>query len=324
MQPLISVIVPIYRVEDYIYKCVDSIINQTYKNLEVILVDDGSPDKCPEICDEYALKDNRIKVVHKKNGGLSDARNAGMPYAKGEYIGFVDSDDSLMPNFYECLYNIMAENDADIVECGIVLVDEDGKALRERKCKDKIMVLDKKEALKELILEKEVYQTVWNKLYKKEVINNILFEKGKYHEDDFWTYQVFDNAQKVVITNEVLYKYLQRSQSIMGAGYSVKRFDGFEAHYLRMQFLQKYKDLGELAKENIMFDCLYNFQCAVKYLDEADKKLITDKILEYLKKIPQTNGKMKYVNFKYRAWFKMFRACPFFTAKLRNLLKIGI
>ena len=125
MQPLISVIVPIYNVEKYLDRCVGSIINQTYKNLEIILVDDGSPDNCPQMCDDYAKKDSRIKVVHKENGGLSDARNAGMKVATGEYVSFIDSDDYISLDFYETLLETIVDNDSDIVECSVVKFYED-------------------------------------------------------------------------------------------------------------------------------------------------------------------------------------------------------
>ena len=127
MYSLLSVIVPIYNVEDYLNRCVDSIINQTYKNLEIILVDDGSPDNCPQMCDDYAKKDSRIRVVHKENGGLSDARNAGMKVATGEYVSFIDSDDYISLDFYETLFQTMVDNDSDIVECSVVKFYENEK-----------------------------------------------------------------------------------------------------------------------------------------------------------------------------------------------------
>ena len=130
MDSLISVIVPIYNVEKYLQKCVDSIINQTYKNLEIILVDDGSPDNCPKMCDDYAEKDSRIKVVHKENGGLSDARNVGMEVATGEYVSFIDSDDYISLDFYETLLETIVDNDSDVVECGVVKFYENEKFIK--------------------------------------------------------------------------------------------------------------------------------------------------------------------------------------------------
>ena len=129
MNPLISVIVPVYKAEKYLDKCVQSIVNQTYKNLEIILVDDGSPDNCPEMCDEWAKKDSRIKVIHKENGGVSSARNAGLDNSFGDYIGFVDSDDFIENDFYECLYDNLVENGADISFCTFKTLDEKNRGI---------------------------------------------------------------------------------------------------------------------------------------------------------------------------------------------------
>ena len=164
--PLISVIVPIYNVEKYLDRCVDSIINQTYKNLEIILVDDGSPDNCPQMCDDYAKKDSRIKVVHKENGGLSDARNVGMEVATGEYVSFIDSDDYISLDFYETLLETIVDNDSDIVECGVVKFYEDNSF---DKYSDDLKVTnyDTVDGLEGLINENPFKQHVWNKLYNQ-------------------------------------------------------------------------------------------------------------------------------------------------------------
>ena len=223
MDKLISVIVPIYNVENYLVRCIESIINQTYSNLEIILVDDGSPDKCSIICDEYAKKDSRIKVIHKKNGGLSDARNAGLDIATGEYIGFVDSDDYIDKNMYKEMINELIEKNADIVSCAINNIYSD----RTEIINIDEEIYDAELALKNLILGKNINQTVWNKLYKKEVIGNILFEKGKINEDEFWTYRILANSKKIITLNKPLYSYLHRASSIMGQGYSEKNLDGF-------------------------------------------------------------------------------------------------
>ena len=189
MQPLISVIVPIYNVEDYLDRCVDSIINQTYKNLEIILVDDGSPDNCPKMCDDYAKIDNRIKVVHKENGGLSDARNAGMKVATGEYVSFIDSDDYVSLDFYETLLQTMIDNDSDIVECGVVKFYENGK-FDEYSDDQMIKNFNTVDGLEGLINENSFHQYVWNKLYKSSIALDIPYEVSKLNEDEFWTYQI--------------------------------------------------------------------------------------------------------------------------------------
>ena len=215
MNPLISIIVPIYKVEKYLCRCVDSILNQTYVNLEIILVDDGSPDDCPQICDDYAEKDNRIKVIHKENGGLSDARNAGMEIAKGKYISFIDSDDYVSLDFFETLYNTIITENSDIVECSVVKFYENNHF---DSISDDFSVRNFSTVggLSALISETLFHQHVWNKLYKSELVLDIPFAVGKLNEDEFWTYQVFGRAKRISRINKTMYFYFQRSNSIMG------------------------------------------------------------------------------------------------------------
>lgn len=228
MESLISVIVPIYKVEEYLDRCVNSIVNQTYKNLEIILVNDGSPDNCPQMCDEWAKKDNRIKVIHKKNGGLSDARNAGINVAAGGIISFIDSDDWIELDMFEKMINCMQEDSSDVVSCGVNWVTEDGKSL---KCVsvEKNEILDVVSCMHEIINDNKLKQHVWNKIYKTEIIKHIAFEKGKYHEDAFWSYQVFGRVNRVSLMRDAFYNYVQRNNSIMGNGYSSRRLDGLDA-----------------------------------------------------------------------------------------------
>lgn len=173
---LISVIIPVYKVEKYLDECIQSVINQTYKNLEIILVDDGSPDNCGKICDEYAKKDNRIKVIHKENGGLSSARNAGLDIARGEYISFIDSDDYVSKDFIKNMSIQMAN--ADLIICGMKNVYKE-----DEKCDEKENVVIKNETLtfieanQKLIKPKnEIYVTACNKLYRRELFDNLRFE----------------------------------------------------------------------------------------------------------------------------------------------------
>ncbi len=321
---LISVIVPIYKVEKYLEKCVASIVGQTYQNLEIILIDDGSLDNCPRICDAWAEKDNRIQVIHKENGGLSDARNAGLEVATGEYISFVDSDDWIEPTFLEVLYQTMRQQKADIVSCGVSYVNEQGTCIGQKICSQPMITLSKVEALKQLVIEQEVAQTVWNKLYKKSVLEEILFEVGRHHEDDFWTYRVFDRAVKVVVIQDALYNYLQRSSSIMGTGYTLRRMDGLEARFLRMEFLQKYEELALFARVRILYDCMYQFQAALKYLKLDEQNTVTRFIAAKLKELPGFKEYGDIVPFKYKIWFSLFRKYPFAISRLRNRLRIGV
>lgn len=319
---LISVIVPVYKVEDCLDKCVRSIVEQTYSNLEIILVDDGSPDHCGAMCDAWAKKDGRIKVVHKENGGLSDARNAGLKIATGSLISFIDSDDWIEPDFLEVLLGAMESHRAQIAECAVKLVDEAGNVLYLRDAA-KVTWVDKLEGLRRLIMEDGIYQTVWNKLYRREVLEGILFEKGKYHEDDFWTYQVFDRMERLAVVESPMYYYLQRSGSIMGAGYSLKRLDGPEARYRRMEYLSKYDGLRELTRQQLMLEYLWHLQSVLRVLKGQERKTAINTILKMKKATPKLPIKKLTLNTKYRIWYKAFVAFPRLTARLRNALKIG-
>ena len=320
---LISVIVPIYKVEAYLDRCIRSIADQTYENLEIILVDDGSPDDCPAICDAWAERDSRIKVIHKKNGGLSDARNAGMAIASGELISFIDSDDSIEPEFLEKLFRALTENDADIAECGVSCVDEEGRVLRQRTAAP-VQTMGKIEALRRLVLEDGVYQTVWNKLYRRHVAMGVLFAVGKYNEDEFWTYQVIDRINKLAVVNEPLYHYLQRSSSIIGVGYNVRRLDGLEARFKRMEYLQKYEELAALTRQQLMMDCLWNYQSAARLLQGQEKRFALKRIRIMMDSIPAVSAAQLTVNLQYCIWLRMFRIAPGVTVGIRNLLKIGM
>lgn len=320
---LISIIVPIYKVEVYLDKCVRSIAAQTYENLEIILVDDGSPDKCPALCDAWAEKDRRVRVIHKENGGLSDARNAGLAIATGEYISFIDSDDYIAPEFIAQLLAALQRTGADIAECATAYVDETGCILQHRNTTP-VSEMDKMEALRRLVLEDGIYQTVWNKLYRRGVMEGILFEKGKHHEDDFWTYQVFDRIQKLAVVEGALYFYLQRSGSIIGAGYTPKRLDGLEARFQRMEYLQKYEELAVLTRQQFVFDCLWNLQSTVRLGVSTERQQAADSIRTYLENTPRVPIQAMTSGLKYRIWYFLFRMMPLTTVRIRNMLKIGM
>ncbi len=320
---LVSIIVPIYQVEKYLDKCISSITNQTYKQLEIILVDDGSPDNCPAMCDSWGEKDSRIHVIHKENGGLSDARNTGLSLATGEYICFVDSDDYIEPTYIEEMFLAMQHTGADIVECGVQYVDITGVKMRVQTVTTEL-VLDRLNALTKLILEDGVYQTVWNKLYRREVIGTILFDVGRYHEDDFWTYQIIDRVSKMTILTKPLYNYLQRSTSIMGNGYTLKRLDGLEARYRRMQYFQKYDNLATLTRQQLLSDCLWHYQCALSSLNGSDKDIALRYILQIKEKTPNIRWNQLIGKLRHRIWIMLFAIAPNFTAKARNKLGVGL
>ena len=242
---LISVIVPIYNVEKYLHKCIDSLIGQTLKDIEIILVDDGSTDKSGVICDEYGLKDNRIKVIHKKNGGLSDARNTGIDIAKGKYISFIDSDDWVDLQMFETLYNIAIKNDADIVQ-GDYIESYDENIRIEKSILENITKYNSEEILHNLYgynATKTVI--VWNKIYKRELFNGIRFPKGKINEDEFTTYKILHKANIIIDTNIPIYYYRQREGSIMNSNFNIKRLDALEALKERIEYFIQH-ELTEL------------------------------------------------------------------------------
>lgn len=249
---LVSIIVPIYNVEKYLKKCIESIINQTYKNIEIILVDDGSPDKCGEICEEYSKKDNRIVVIHKQNGGLSDARNKGIKVAKGKYITFVDSDDYVDYRYIELLYKAVKENNTKIAQCNIAKVNMSGNIIARLGYKEN-SIKTSKNMLNDIYSSHLIENiVVWNKLYLKEMFNNISFPVGKIHEDEFTTFKILYNVDKISIVNEYLYYYRQTDESIIGKKFNKKRMDLLEALEERISFLKEKKEY-DLYKKTLKY-----------------------------------------------------------------------
>lgn len=243
---LISIIVPVYKVEKYLEKCIESVLQQTYTNLQIILVDDGSPDNCGKICDEYAKKDSRIEVIHKVNGGLSDARNVGISKAKGRYIGFVDSDDYIKEDMYEILLNLIKEYDADVSICNLYDVI-DGKEYIRNKEKG-IQEYSRLDILKEVLLDKNIQSYAWNKLYKKELFDEIKYPIGKKYEDIGTTFYVFEKCNKIVVTSKPEYYYLKRSDSLVNNVTESTVFDYTEI--IIQRYLYTKENIEELKKYN--------------------------------------------------------------------------
>ena len=215
-EKLVSVIIPAYNIEDYIGRCLDSIISQTYKNLEIIVVDDGSRDHTGEVLDNYAKKDRRIKVIHKENGGVSSARNKGIEVAEGDYIGFIDGDDLIEPEMYKTLVDLLEEENADIAHCGYQMVFPDRVDYYHNTGKKKIQTTE--EGLKDLLSGEMIEPGLVNKLYKKELIKNCrLDETVKINEDLLMNYQLFKLSQKSVYYDITPYSYMIRSSSATGA-----------------------------------------------------------------------------------------------------------
>lgn len=226
---LISIIVPVYNVEKYLRKCIDSIIIQTYTNLEIILIDDGSSDNSGNICEEYKKQDSRIHVIHKENGGLSSARNVGIDNATGQFISFVDSDDYLRKDMIEVLYLELKKWDADLCISPMQKVDEDGKYLFTEQS-DVEGLISKEEALRKLAFGWTGFPMVGcGKLAKLELYKGLYFKEGKIHEDEFMFHHLLDRCDKIIQLKIPYYFYLQRKGSIVNSQISIKRFDCVEA-----------------------------------------------------------------------------------------------
>lgn len=321
--PLITVIVPVYKVAPYLDRCIQSIVEQTYQNLEIILVDDGSPDNCPSMCDAWAKKDSRIKVIHKENGGLSDARNAGMAIASGDLIGFVDSDDWISPQMYQNLYDEMIRTDSDIAACGVQMVWEDGTPSR-MLTKSGCCILNTEDAMRAIIEETWLKQPVWYKLYRRDTIQGILFPVAKYHEDVFWSYQAIGNAKRVAVNDTPGYFYWQRGESIMGKEYSLKRLDGLDAKVLRLAFVRKhFQQLVPAAECSLLFSCLYAFQQCLLKLPHDEIVLARNKIKDIID-ASKPFHREKNIALKQIFWFYLSQLSFEATSKLRNKLKIGL
>ena len=245
-KPLLSIIVPVYKVENYLQKCIDSILAQTFTDFELILVEDGSPDGCPALCDAAAAKDARIRVLHQKNGGLSAARNAGLDVARGEWIGFVDSDDYIAPEMYETLYKAVQSTGADLALCDYAAVDEAGipclppyTGLAQR-------IFTGRELLKRAT--NTMAQPAWNKLYRRAIFAQLRYPEGKLNEDIFVLPEICLNTKKAVVVPKELYYYVQRGSSIMNGSKTLRHFDAAEA-------AQRY---WNCLVENEVYDALAN------------------------------------------------------------------
>ena len=228
---LISVIVPIYNIDSYLRRCLDSIINQTYKNLEIILIDDGSIDTSGKICDEYAIKDSRIKVVHESNKGVSSARNTGLNLAKGFYISFVDGDDWISPKMYEILYKNAIEYNSDISCCGLAQIQKNGEMTT--LADNLLKIYSKDELISGFFYDPIIKETMYgpcNKIIKKEILNNIRFdERFAIGEDLLFLFECLMQVNSVILDNQPLYHYIKRENSATTAAFSEKRI-----HYINV------------------------------------------------------------------------------------------
>ena len=278
----ISIIVPVYNVEAYLERCVESILKQTYTNLEILLVNDGSTDKSGELCDKLALRDHRIRVIHKENGGLSDARNRGIDEASSNLIGFIDSDDYIDEDMYETLYRQMVASKADLSMCGHY--DVYHQIPKKQVAKIKTWELMPEEAIKMVMEAKILSVTAVNKLYKKALFEQLRFRIGKIAEDAFIMVDLIHQCSKIVATNEKKYYYVHRENSITTQKFSLKFLNVIEAYEQNAKIIsENYPDLYDVAIMRLNWAYFYVLDRLLVDNDFKDK-VLEDRLISYLKK----------------------------------------
>ena len=277
----ISVIVPVYNVEQYLERCVDSIINQTYTNLEIILVNDGSTDNSGKLCDELAKKDERIRVIHKENGGLSDARNRGIDESESDLVGFIDSDDYIDSDMYEVLLKNLNDTDANLSMCA--LYDVYNNTPEAQVTNKETWKLSSEQAIKMVMEAKILSVTAVNKLYRKSLFTDLKFEVGKIAEDAFIMIKLLDKCEKIVATNEKKYYYVHRENSITTQKFSTKFLNVIEAYEQNSNIiLEKYPKLKDVAQTRMNWAYFYVLDRLLLDDNYNDKEL-ENKLISYLK-----------------------------------------
>lgn len=322
-KPLISVIVPIYNVEPYLNRCLESIVNQNYQNLEIILVDDGSPDNCPQICDEWAKKDSRIVVLHVKNGGAGYARNKGIDKATGEWCVLVDGDDYLHENMILHLYNNLEDN-MDLSECCIVKTTTDVASFSEKNEDATFVVCDAEQALLFLIKNEMFCQTPPNKIYRTRIIKKIPFPEGNLIDDEFWTYKVIGECKSLNHSSLKLYAYRQQEKSVMHKKYSIKRLQAVDAKYERLQYVSdRFPSLICNAKIDLLGTCVYQAQMIEKNCDGDEKEIGYQKLKTIISKLHFNQVEKGQLSFSQKLWFLLAKLSLKKTCKIKNALNIG-
>lgn len=315
----VSVIIPIYNVEKYLEKCLDSIVHQSYKNLEIILVNDGSTDSSSKICEDYQKKDERIIVINKENGGLSDARNKGIDIATGEYITFIDSDDYIHKDMIGELMNIATNNDADISVCGFqkFFNESDSEIIDNMLLNTDIQLFNSQDILDNFYSKISVNIIVaWAKIYKMSLFNKIRYNKGKIHEDEFIAHKLIFESKKIAYIPKKMYFYRIRKNSITGEKFNKKRLDKIEALEDRLKFANE-KNLKNLYMQTLFCYCNDLILCyyLIKENYKKEKKLqkiLKDKFLNNYKNVLRSNK----MNIKQKIRIIMERIIPSISAKI--------
>ena len=285
-EPLISIIIPVYNVEKYLDKCIESVKNQSYKNIEIVLVDDGSPDKCPEMIDEYAKSDKRIRAIHKKNGGLSDARNEGLKNSNGEYITFIDSDDYISEDYVETLYNLIKKYNVKLSGTAHQVIYKDGNIITKKA--EKESVLTDKEALEKLLYDDGIDLTACMKMFHRDLFKDIKFPVGRLYEDAATTYKFIIAAKKMAVSDAKTYNYVMRSDSISNCKFHPKKMDLITStEEMTTAIKKKYKDLDKAVNRRNVYARLSTLTQLAMSNDYKNYKDIQVELMSYIKK----NGK---------------------------------
>lgn len=281
-EELISVIIPVYNVEKYLEQCLKSVIKQTYKNIEIILVDDGSTDDSGKICDEYAQKDSRIVIIHKKNGGLSDARNVGIDNAKGQYITFIDSDDDVIKEYVEYLYKLLKIEKTKMAIASYTVVSKSRKINMGELYQEKL--LSTEECLERMLCEEGISVSAWAKLYDKELFKDVKFPVGKLNEDNGTTYKLILQCEKIAYGNKSIYNYYKRENSIMTSKFNLKKLDLIElTDEMCDEIDKRYPELKESTdKKRITSRFSVLRQMLVEQLNDEEKS-IAKELEKYIK-----------------------------------------
>lgn len=322
-QPLISVVVPVYNVEEYLNQCVDSILDQTYKNLEVILINDGSKDNGGKICDAYAEKDARVKVIHQTNKGLSGARNSGLELVSGEYLAFVDSDDWIEPNMFSRLTELLQENNLDIVECGIAKSN-----VKKQAKKDVQLTIETyEEALKRII--KNNQYSVWRRIYKTSLVKDYRFLEGKTSEDVYFTIDNLKKVDRIGVYLMPFYNYRYNPTSITKSPYSLKKFDSLDAGFYLLNKVKTDGDAPEvvsIAYDHMLKKLLKHYKL-LNYNPHVDpdyehRKKLNTKIKELY---PHSKEPIPYLKLAVKLPIKLFEIFIRFNKLKHNLTnsKVG-
>lgn len=309
--PLISVIVPVYRVERYLPNCIESVQRQSYYNWELILVDDGSPDSCPQICDEYASHDDRIKVIHKENGRVAKARNAALRVARGELITFLDGDDYLNREYLKKMLSIMNSQQVDIVQCGFVRGME--TAFPEIKISENVSVYDNHT----IFLNQVAKIVVWGKLYKRYIFDGRLVTENKFFEDDFTTWKWYYAAKRIAVTNVPLYYYMDNQQSTMAMHAKKPNWDFLEAYEERINFFisTKEEDLEHCSRMQLCKSMVLSY--SNPHLSKEERKMVKFRFDESYAVIANS----KYIPITIKVLFRLFHHLPMIASKLASKLR---